>query len=505
MKDIVNILVVDDDKPICENISRMIRNTQLNSLNVSKEVFSAYSVKDALTITAAQDIDIIFSDMKMPTSSGIDFLKTLNDIGFNGIFIVISGYDDYKLVRNSMKLGAEDYLLKPIDEKQFYETLNYAVKKCLNTNKKNKNSEKESVLKHIFFNQYILNNLFQNNFEVSEVKKYYNIDKMTKCRILVFEKEDKENLNEIETVQQIILILEAHSEHTFDNYVIGEIDQKIIVILLGTKNISLSNIKSKCMTQHNISVFHSNKSVNISNMNAQYNYEIDSLESMFYDDINNSTDQCAEIPNLYKDIVKHASEYDYTKFKNSLKKYLSLSKSNRIAVKKLKEDLINISYEIMELNNNFIKIINKYKFTDYDLTLAIQKSGSANSMYKQVSSIIHLYIKEINDISLNEDMNIKKAKEFIKQNYKNDISLTDVASHLDLHPNYLSTIFKNQTKKTYSQYLREIRVKESIKLMQNTKKKQYEIATLVGFNDSSHFYRAFKEVTGTIPSEYKKL
>ncbi|MGN6714981.1 response regulator transcription factor [Anaerocolumna jejuensis] len=71
--------------------------------------------------------DIVFVDMQMPVMNGIEFLKNAKEEFPDAKYIVISGYDDFYYAQNSIKLGAIDYILKPIVE----EELNTSIKKAL--------------------------------------------------------------------------------------------------------------------------------------------------------------------------------------------------------------------------------------------------------------------------------------------------------------------------------------------------------------------------------------
>lgn len=71
--------------------------------------------------------DIVFVDMQMPVMNGIEFLKNAKEEFPDAKYIVISGYDDFYYAQNSIKLGAIDYILKPIVE----EELNSSIKKAL--------------------------------------------------------------------------------------------------------------------------------------------------------------------------------------------------------------------------------------------------------------------------------------------------------------------------------------------------------------------------------------
>jgi two-component system, response regulator YesN len=76
--------------------------------------------------------DIIITDVDMPVSDGIEMLRKLEGVS-SAECIIISGYNDFSYAQQAIKLGVRDYLLKPIDDEDFYETIK---KVTLNIEKK---------------------------------------------------------------------------------------------------------------------------------------------------------------------------------------------------------------------------------------------------------------------------------------------------------------------------------------------------------------------------------
>jgi len=99
---------------------------------------------------------------------------------------------------------------------------------------------------------------------------------------------------------------------------------------------------------------------------------------------------------------------------------------------------------------------------------------------------------------------IKKAIIFINNNYKENISREGLASMLDLHPDYFSKAFRFFTGKKINDYINELRIKEALKLLNNTNMNILDIAMFVGFENLKTFNRAFKKFTGKNPSYYRK-
>lgn len=98
---------------------------------------------------------------------------------------------------------------------------------------------------------------------------------------------------------------------------------------------------------------------------------------------------------------------------------------------------------------------------------------------------------------------VTKALEYINRNYQEPISLEDVSNHLDINKCYFCSIFKNETGKTYSQYLNELRIEKSKELILKEYAPLLEIALAVGFNNQNYFNMIFKKITNMTPMEFR--
>lgn len=103
------------------------------------------------------------------------------------------------------------------------------------------------------------------------------------------------------------------------------------------------------------------------------------------------------------------------------------------------------------------------------------------------------------------DMNqyIVKALEFIDRSYSRDISVGDIAEHLNLNDKYFSRLFKERTGRTIMQHLSDLRMEKAEELLRGTDLTIREIGEMVGFGESRSFIRHFKKSYGTTPGEYR--
>jgi FixJ family two-component response regulator len=71
--------------------------------------------------------DIIISDMRMPEMDGLQFLEALKEIGMPCPVIILTGFADIASIRKSWRLGAFDFLDKPVAKKTLLETIHRAL------------------------------------------------------------------------------------------------------------------------------------------------------------------------------------------------------------------------------------------------------------------------------------------------------------------------------------------------------------------------------------------
>jgi FixJ family two-component response regulator len=105
----VHVLLVDDDVTFAKVVQVILKRFQQGTF----VVIWKDSVEGALTeIAQNQGIDIIIMDYYFPTSNGLEFCLQLNQMGRFIPILFLTGYRDFKLAVEAMKLGVEDFLLK---------------------------------------------------------------------------------------------------------------------------------------------------------------------------------------------------------------------------------------------------------------------------------------------------------------------------------------------------------------------------------------------------------
>ena len=98
-----------------------------------------------------------------------------------------------------------------------------------------------------------------------------------------------------------------------------------------------------------------------------------------------------------------------------------------------------------------------------------------------------------------------KVYQYMTKNFMNPIRLEEVASLVGLTPNAFCRYFRKRTKKTFVQYLNDIRIGHAKKLLIEGRMKISTLSVESGFNNLSNFIEQFKRSTKMSPSEYQKM
>lgn len=116
------VLVIDDDVPFCEMLKAFLTKKGFVVMNA----FNSQDAKKAIDDTC---YDIVLTDVRLPDSDGIELLKYIKAKCFTSQVILMTGYTEIKTAVNAMKLGAFDYVAKPINPDEIVLTIKQALDK----------------------------------------------------------------------------------------------------------------------------------------------------------------------------------------------------------------------------------------------------------------------------------------------------------------------------------------------------------------------------------------
>lgn len=190
-------LVIADDEP---KIRRGIENI-LNWSEFGIEIVGqAEDGEIALEIIKENRPDIILLDINMPFLNGLDLLQKLQEIGNNGIVIIISGYDDFSYAQKALQFNVFDYILKPVSKKNIEEIIIKVTNKLSERGKENNYlewvkrqlAENKEVLQKTFFSEWFNNKL--SDEQVLKEMSFFDIEFGRNIGIMVIKIVEKLNV-----------------------------------------------------------------------------------------------------------------------------------------------------------------------------------------------------------------------------------------------------------------------------------------------------------------------
>ena len=115
------ILVLDDVLDAVNLIKRILERK-------GHEVFTFTEEEEALNFARDKEVDLVILDIKLKKISGVEVLEELKKISPSIKAIMLTGYPTIETARESLKLGASEYCVKPIDKDELEEKVSYVLK-----------------------------------------------------------------------------------------------------------------------------------------------------------------------------------------------------------------------------------------------------------------------------------------------------------------------------------------------------------------------------------------
>lgn len=167
----------------------------------------------------------------------------------------------------------------------------------------------------------------------------------------------------------------------------------------------------------------------------------------------------------------------------------------------LDNDIKLLGEDLTDIEELYIKMHHEYKSRNYGYVEILRAY-----LIELLVKIFRLYRKK-ESIKTNsrERYYFDNVIKFMKEHYKQDIKLDDLASMTFLSRNYFCSCFKECTGMTVLEYIQKLRIEEACNLLKETDMKIIDIAEDIGYSDIKFFNKLFRKITGKTPSQYRKL
>ena len=135
----------------------------------------------------------------------------------------------------------------------------------------------------------------------------------------------------------------------------------------------------------------------------------------------------------------------------------------------------------------------------------IELRSSIEDIQKLIYEMVKVYCQLVNKYSVKDySPTVQKVIVMIESNLASDLTLSELATTLNINASYLSTVFKKETGKTVTGYVNEKRIELAQELLKTTNLQIQTIAQYCGIVDVHYFTRLFKKITGVSPKQFRE-
>lgn len=201
--------------------------------------------------------------------------------------------------------------------------------------------------------------------------------------------------------------------------------------------------------------------------------------------------------------------FDYNNV-NSIEKafYIAPSPKNEFR----KNQIIDIKIQTEQCFNSILSI-EKYHHMEEHFKIILSEFKQRNRYFDFKTSAVmtwilidisrHIYNTEC-QVNTSGTGIINDVINYIHENYNKDITNESISKEFNFHSKYINVLIKNKTGYSLHQYILLRRITKAIDYLQNTNMHIYEISEKVGFSDSCHFTKCFKQLVGESPKAFRK-
>jgi Response regulator containing CheY-like receiver domain and AraC-type DNA-binding domain len=537
----LKVLIVDDNAYSRTELKTMIDWESCGFL-ISGE---ASNGMNAIQLMERDMPDIVITDINMPVLNGVDFIDYVEKNCPHVQVIALSAYDDFEYVRQSMKKGAIDYVLKHrLNASVLTEILNAAATNIFRerdqhqwlTGIAEELSMRKAAMRQEFLRKLLTGSLTDRaeaieQFESLEIRLDSENLVVTIAEIDDFPfVEEKYTPREVDVLIRTFLNISEEIIQEWEKSIIIHMSQGRFAIIFSLSQTYsklyvynklydiLNRIRSQIKKFLNITASFGSSKIcrDILLLHQAYLEAENSLRNKFFKGKNGifieNTDDKSEQVMFSLDIraekeiyaaLRNLDEEGVIKRIDEVFEMIKSSRLERKSTQMICAELVHIVSKVCK--DMGIEMASLYSSRDIPYTM-IQKYETLMDMKEWV---LGLYLKLMNlqkrmkfDNSLSKVT--RKAVEFIHQNFDKNISLTEAADYVGVSASYISRLFKEECGVGFAEYLNQVRVERAKLLIENGEMKLKDIVSRVGFNNYNYFFRVFKELVGMTPLEYEQ-
>lgn len=540
------VLLVDDEPLVHHNLW-----TLLDWADYGFELCGqAHNGLIALTMIEQSPPHIVIIDVDMPEMNGVELNRAIKERFPSVKTIMLSSYDDYDYVRDCLNNGSIDYLLKHrLDESTLLNILNKAVLELQQENRLREKQVAESIIAEKVSPEdlrdyllYLLKRQTKTTYGFEDVSQkdnlYPHASRYTTAALQIVPfLLLTESYSDVQTnglVQQVVDMMQQSLGDIHERTAVYVEEGRFVIVFSfreRSEHIMQREVDGQLRKiQHALELFLNLQSVtavgpictSLSQLASSYcsaEYELDGSSSVktFRSHVLQNETPCSD---------KHSHEKDQSQrvsltIEEQKQLLLSIERFDKQGVHQLIssifasiDDLPIHSHTVQMVVSELMQTGDKAWRTclpSTDPEVANLPSRSELGRMKTIreleqglqsffSSLFHLLNQH--RVIGSYSRHVTQTIHFILERYSGYVTLELAASVIGLNASYLSRIFKEETQRTFSEYVNQVRIDAGCKLLDSGRYSIKEISMQVGFTTHNYFFKVFKEITGLTPQAY---
>lgn len=539
------VLLVDDEPLILTGIQSMINWEDYDCVIADK----ASNGKQALEKMEKNMPDIVITDIKMPVMTGIEFMQECRDRGYDTVFILLTNLEEFSLAKSALSLGAADYLVKmEMTQEMMGSSLKRATELC---NQKriltDKISHREFHPKDVkqtatgFFRDVLekagnisdeFHKKWEEPIEKMELERLYENGILMWIRPYkerdIFENVSEEDRKEMLDYAQSLMEQFMNRIHSGCCTLVWK-RMGILAILPGQNRTEkyyretgrkICNILEDyfgCQTLVAISapmedIWGGSKRAlsQIKKIQEFYYYHSDvpvvltgDMDEHFWEE-RHARHDTFDISFLKKDLRQALVQQDKEKVNSVFEELSALFTEFHPAREQVVNACANLYYFFLSYveEDALIKEEMPYPSVVMEILLECFTLEAHTCWLLKFGSWVGNTMENFHSGSKTDKI-VEAAKEYVRENYGEKLTLAAIASKIGISQGYLSSVFKKQTGGNLNDYINQIKIEKAKELLEKHEYMMYEISDMLGFENPYYFSKVFKKLTGITPSEYE--
>ncbi|MEN1986264.1 response regulator [Paenibacillus hubeiensis] len=499
----LNILVVDDEPRHRRGLSRMLK-----ALKPEYTIFDARDGQEALESLDVHSMDLVFTDIQMPVMDGLELMEQLTRRGRDESVVILSAYSDFVYAQRALQLGASDYLLKPVEEKNIMPLLAKAERKASTARLACLESALSELLEGYPSDQNyrLLESTFPAFKQGVVLAAVFGMAKDHQLLLSSLKGTLLEIMEEFGfscafcMKERMLTVLIMNSESTsmvppgFEDSLHG-----VIRHFLQTYGAELTFGLGRCFAEWH-------------GVRLAYQQACHALKARFYKGGGalygagqiNSEDPPAVVKLEINGLIRAVLSGNKPEIEACLDSAVRQDDGNAFPEPE------KLKYFLAASIHQAASLLMEKGFAPLNSTAyeeALLHCHTVNELKEAAREWIFGLTERLEQRrQCKAESIIDSCKAYIDTHYgEDDLSLSTLATKFHFNPSYFCMLFKTHSQMTVHQYITHTRMKAAADLLLQTPRKVYQIAESVGYKDAKYFIRLFRKEFGTSPEEYRHL